>query len=157
VLNHIIQSAYETLYAVMDTCPSRVDIVALYDRVIAGVTDDHAVRGLSNLILLKLITVAPEETIRRLDELTDKFRIVLAEKAKENAVRHEVEKIDESKKGVVKISLELNRAFPGEAGTGLPGQSTGRPKWSNYLDDMRKEQLALVKDLEKEMKEKERA
>lgn len=154
--NAISQSAYETLYAVMDSYPSRIDVVALYDRVVEGFSDEHAVRGLCNLILLKLITVAPEETIRRLEALTDKFRMLLAEKAKENAVRHEVEKIDESKKGVVKISLELSRAFPGEASTGVPGQGATRPKWSSYLDDMKRDHSLLVKDMEKEIREKER-
>jgi len=108
-------------------------------------------------MLFKLITVAPEETSVRLDELAAKFRIILGEKTKENAVRHEMEKLEEGKKGVVKISLELNRAFPGESSSGLAGQPSGRLKWSSYLDDMKKEQMALIKDMEKESKEKERA
>jgi len=141
----------------MDMCPTRVDVITLYDRVVAGLEDDNSVRSLCYLMLFKLITVAPEETSVRLDELAAKFRIILGEKTKENAVRHEMEKLEEGKKGVVKISLELNRAFPGESSSGLAGQPSGRLKWSSYLDDMKKEQMALIKDMEKESKEKERA
>ena len=146
----LMQTAYETLYSLLELAPSRLDLQQLFSRVVAGLGDEHSIRTLCNLMLLKLGYSAPEETALRLDDIADKYRAVLATQLKENAVKHEHEKNDEAKRSAVKVSLELARSFPdrgvGDAGKGI--------KWISYLQDMGKDHAALVKEVEKEVKER---
>lgn len=129
----------------METAPNQVDVPKIYDRVVAGVTDDRSIQNLSNLMITKLAVSAPDQTIRRLGDIGTQFSVVVAVKLKENAVRQEVEKADEAKKAVMKVAAELIAAFPNEA--------NNQPKWSACLEEMKKVNDGLLwKDVEKELK-----
>lgn len=141
-----IQSAYETLYSLMDLAPTRLDVVTLFDRVVAGVGDDRGIQTLCNLMITKLMVSAPEETVRRLDSIADQFRAVLAVTPKDTAVRPEHEKADEAKRSVIRVSQELNKAFPGESGVG------GQAKWTAYLDEMTNKHALMIKGMGSEGK-----
>ena len=64
----IRKSAYETLYALLDEPASRkrLDMPSFYDRIVAGVSDEHEIKILCCLVLSKLLTIAPVESGRRL-------------------------------------------------------------------------------------------
>lgn len=126
------QSAYETLYASLDTTFARSHISEIFDRVIAGVEDEQDIRAISNLMTSKLIIIAPEETERRLDALSERYTTVLSFKPKENAVKQELEKAQEASLGILKTTKELSKAFPGaEASSELH-------KWKGYTEWVRK-------------------
>jgi len=127
-----------------------MDVVGLYDRIVAGSGDEQSIRTLCNLMVSRLIVIAPEETARRLDDLTDQYRKIMSVVLKETAVRHEFERADEAKKSVVKVSLELNKAIPADALAG------GRTKWQSFVEDLKKDHAGLVKQVEAESKEKDR-
>lgn len=128
----------------METAPTRVDMPRIYDRVVAGVTDDRSIQNLCNLLITKLAVTAPEQTSRRLDEIAMQFSAILTVKLKENSVRQEVEKADEAKKAVMKVALELAKLFPNEA--------SSKAKWSACLDDMKKvSDGAMLKEVEREL------
>lgn len=101
-------------------------------------------------MVLRLARIAPDETAIRLDDMSDKFRVVLGTQLKETSVKHEIEKDQEAKRGAVKSTLELARRFPdrraGDGGRGI--------KWVTYLNDMSKDHAQLVKEVEKEMRER---
>jgi cullin-associated NEDD8-dissociated protein 1 len=130
----IRKSAYETLYALLDSPASRqrVDMSVYYDRIIAGIADEHEIKILCCLVLQKLLTVAPAESARRLEALAPQFRTVLAFKPKDTAVKQELEKIAEHQKAVVKVSGQFNKAF-GEGGEG------GSRAWKEYYDWVKKD------------------
>lgn len=154
VVNTILtykQSAYETLYSLLEAAPSRMDIVSLYDRIVTGSGDEQSIRTLCNLMVSRLIVLAPEETVRRLDELVEQYRKVMSVVLKDTAVRHEHERADEAKKSVVKVALELSKAFSADAA------AMSKTKWTTFLDDLKKDHATLVKEVETESKEKERA
>jgi len=98
----------------------------------------------------RLITIAPEETARRLDDLTDQYRKIMSVVLKDTAVRHEFERADEAKKSVVKVSLELNKAISIDVLAG------GRTKWQSFVEDLKKDHAGLVKQVEAESKDKDR-
>jgi cullin-associated NEDD8-dissociated protein 1 len=126
------KSAYETLYASLDTSFARTHMAELFDRVIAGVEDEQDIRAISNLMTVRLIKIAPEETQRRLDALSERYTTVLSFKPKDNAVKQELEKAQEASLGILKITKELSKAFPGaEASSELH-------KWRGYLEWVRK-------------------
>jgi cullin-associated NEDD8-dissociated protein 1 len=152
--SQFLQSAYETLYALLDSpILPRTDLPAIYARIIDGVSDEHDIRVLANLMILKLIVLAPDETKRNLDALAEQFRKVLGVKAKENAVKQEIEKLAEANKGVVRVSWELNRAFPGMGVQGSPGGKAGDASfggWRGYWEWVRNEFGRVVREVEEE-------
>lgn len=114
-----------------------------------GITDDRGIQTLCNLLITKLAVLVPDETARRLDSIAEQFSRILAFKPKENSVRHEFEKADEAKKGVMKVALELVKLFPGE--------STSKTQWANFLDEMKKaSDGTLLREVEKELREANR-
>ncbi|KAJ5241657.1 TATA-binding protein interacting (TIP20) [Penicillium citrinum] len=93
------KSAYETLYASLDTSFARSHMEELSDRVIAGVEDEQNIRAISNLMTARLVSIAPAETERRLDALSERYTTVLSFKPKDNAVKQELEKAQEASSG----------------------------------------------------------
>lgn len=115
----------------MDGAYTLINPVDLFDRVVEGLEDEHEIKVLCNLMLTKLIVLDPEETVRRLDSVAERFRTILAFKPKENAVKQEVEKANEASKGVLKVTVLLQNAFPvaASSATDLQGQT-----WKAYME-----------------------
>ncbi|THY87864.1 TIP120-domain-containing protein [Aureobasidium pullulans] len=143
------KSAYETLYALMETAFSRIPISAFYDRVQAGVADEHEIKILCCLMLTKLAALAPEETVRRLESLATAFRAVLAFKPKDTAVKQELEKLGEHNKAIAKVSVVINKTFPAET------TAEHARVWNDYWEWAKKEMATIVKSAEEELKEKD--
>jgi len=141
------KSAYETLYALLETpaARQRLDIPLYYDRVTAGIADEHEIKILCCLVLGKLITIAPQESARRLEVLAQQFRAVLSFKPKDTAVKQELEKLQEQQKAVIKTSLLLNKAFGTDAG----GDSR---VWKDYWEYVRKDFPIYAKAAEDELR-----
>lgn len=136
------QSAYETLYASLDTSFSRTHMTELFDRILAGIADEQDIRAISNLMTSKLIKLAPKDTERHLDSLSEQYTAVLSFKPKDNAVKQELEKAQEASLGILKISKELSKAFPdAEASSNLH-------KWKAYMEFVRKNFNQLFTSLE---------
>lgn len=135
----LMQSAYETLYALMETAFTRINNIDFYDRVIAGLKDDNDIRQLCNLMVTKLIVIDPDETARRLDSIAEAYRGVLSIKLKDNAVKQDVEKQEETNKSILRVTLLLGdkmKAMTGNAGaatsnTAAAGAWTGYWEWAN--------------------------
>lgn len=155
----IRKSAYETLYALLETSFSRlspIEVAEFFDRIVAGITDEHDIRILCNLMLTKLMVVAPDQVHARLESVAENFRTVLMIKPKENAVKQEIEKIQEGAKGVLKVSVSLNKQMGTE---GLSTVSQDDPQlraWSQYWDWVSKEHVAALKLVMDDMKERDR-
>lgn len=137
----IRKGAYETLYTLLESPASRqkIDMLVFYDRIVAGISDEHEIKILCCLVLSKLLVIAPAESARRLDALSAPFRGVLAFKPKENAVKQELEKMVEQQKAVVKVSVSFNKVIGGTETAG-----SGRP-WKDYFDWLQKEFPTYVK------------
>ncbi|KAI0833094.1 TIP120-domain-containing protein [Hypoxylon sp. FL0890] len=158
------KSAYETLYALMETAFSRVSSLEFYDRIIAGLNDENDIRSLCNLMLSKLIVIDPEETTRRLDAVAECYRKILSTKLRDGAVKQEVEKQEEAIKSVLRVTLllvEKTKTTLPSASTGAGGmgqgqvqQSVQNPGWQQYWEWVNKDferQLKVLRDENKEM------
>jgi cullin-associated NEDD8-dissociated protein 1 len=139
------KSAYETLYALLDSAPSRqrLDMSAFYDRIVAGIADEHEIKILCCLVLSKLVVLAPAESARRLEPLAQQFRLVLAFKPKDNAVKQELEKLAEQQKAVVKVSAAFNKAL---------GNDSDSRAWKEYYDWVGKDFPQLRKVAEDDLR-----
>lgn len=115
-----------------------------FDRILSGIDDEQDIRTICNLMTSKLIHLAPEETQRHLDALSERYNAILSFKPKENAVKQELEKAQEASLGVLKISRELSKAFPNAEVAG------DHHKWKAYMELIRKTYGAQLKTLEAE-------
>lgn len=128
----------------MEVALSRISIIELYDRVIAGLRDDHDIRALSNLMLSKLAIIDPQETVRRLDTIADAFRATLSHKLKDNAVKQEFEKQEEASRAVLRTTLQLWDGLRGSVGTGQC------QAWAGYWEWVSKDYDRVLKQLREE-------
>lgn len=154
----IRKSAYETLYALLETSfvgLSPIEVSEFFDRIVAGITDEHDIRILCNLMLTKLMAVAPDQVHARLEPIAENFRTVLMIKPKENAVKQEIEKIHEGAKGVLKVSVLLNKQMGTEGAVTMQDDPQLRV-WCTYWDWMAKEHAAALKTVSDEIKERDR-
>lgn len=144
------KSAYETLYTLMESAFSRISISAFYDRVLAGVGDEHDIKILCCLMLTKMVTLVPDETVRRVEALANAFRAVLSMRPKESAVKQELEKVAEHNKAICRVALLMNKNFPHETSAEVCRT------WAEFWDWCKKELPMPVKAAEEELKEKDR-
>lgn len=139
----------------METAFSQMSAVELFDRVIAGLGDEHDIYMLCSLILSKLMLLERDETLRRLDEIAVPLQAALSFKPKENAVKQEFEKADEATRAALKVTVQLMRAFPAASGVGVGGaRSMIAPDehqgWRKYCDWVRKELVVQMRAVQEE-------
>ena len=133
----------------MENAYTRINTLDLFDRVLAGIEDEHEIKVLCNLMLTKLIVLEPDETSRRLDLIAERFRVILAYKPKENSVKQEVEKANEASKGALKVTVLLHNAFPSASG---PTVNVQGQAWKQYWEWVAKEFKPQVSVVENEVK-----
>lgn len=142
------KSAYATMYSLLD-CPGAIPqlpIPQIFDRILDGIPDDHDIRTLCNLMLGRLSQIDADETRRRLSPLAEKFKVVLGQKIKENAVKQEIERVNEANAAVIRTTLELDKTFPTAATDG----SGEMVVWKGYLDYVKKDFAGVVRHIQKE-------
>lgn len=135
----------------METAFSRMNILDFYDRIVAGLQDEHDIRALCNLMLTKLVVLDPEETARRLDAMAGCFRTTISIKLKDNAVKQELAKQEEAVRSTLRISLLLHNTIPGAAGSSASGAQ--HQVWRAYWDWIEKDFEAQLRMLREESKE----
>ncbi|KAF4120673.1 cullin-associated NEDD8-dissociated protein 1 [Geosmithia morbida] len=146
------KSAYETLYALMETAFSRISNIDFYDRIVAGLRDDNDIRQLCNLMITKLMVIDPDETARRLDSIAEAYRSVLSVKLKENAVKQEIEKQEEANKSVLRVTLLLGdrmKALTGNAGAATSNAGAAGT-WTSYWEWVNKDFEGQLRGLREE-------
>lgn len=136
----------------METAFSRINILDFYDRIIAGLKDEHDIRALCNLMLNKLVVLDPDETARRLDPIADCFRVTLSIKLKDTAVKQEIEKQDEAVKSTLRSTLNLHARIPA-ASTGIGAQSSQHQTWRTYFEWVEKDFEQPLKSLREEKRD----
>ncbi|RMZ84812.1 hypothetical protein DV737_g1040, partial [Chaetothyriales sp. CBS 132003] len=139
------KSTYNILYTLLDTPAAlpRLPLADVYDHILAGITDDADIRNLCLLMIGRLTQIYPEETRRRLNLLAEKFKLVLGQKVKENAVKHDIEKVADANAAVVRATLELDKALP----TAVTDGSAEAMLWRAYLDAVRKDFARVVAEV----------
>ncbi len=136
----------------MESAYTRINPTDLFDRVVAGLEDEHEIKVLCNLMLTRLIDIDPDETVRHLGAVAERFRVILSFKPKDNAVKQEVEKALEASKGVLKVTVLLHNAFPSGSETSASPQGQ---TWTNYWEWVGKEYRVQLLSMEQEVKNQE--
>jgi cullin-associated NEDD8-dissociated protein 1 len=121
----------------------------LLERIIAGFKDEYDIKAICHLMITKLISLDPDETSRRLDALAPAFQSVLTTKLKENAVKQELEKLQEAVNEVLRTTARLNNRFPGAA---MGSATMQAPIWKSYIEFIGKEYANQLKAAEEALK-----
>ena len=138
----------------METAFSRISLIDLYDRIVDGLGDDNDIRAMCNLMVSKLVYIAPDETARRLDAIADKFRTTLSTKLKDNAVKQEHEKQDEANKSVLRVSLLLGEKLKASLNSaGATVDLGAHQRWTQYWEWINKDFDRQLKNLRDENRE----
>lgn len=143
----------------METAFSRISIISLFDRVIDGLGDDHDIRAMCNLMLTRLAYVAPEETVRQLPNIADKYRVILSTKLKDNAVKQEHEKQEDANKSVLRATLlladRLRILVNDTSSTAASGNNNigAANKWTQYWEWVNKSYEVQLRVLREENRE----
>jgi cullin-associated NEDD8-dissociated protein 1 len=147
----------------MESAFSRISLIDLYDRIIAGLSDDNDIRALCNLMVAKLVFIDPDETTRRLDSIAHAFRATLAHKLKDSAVKQEIEKQEEATRSALRVTLLLGEKLKGTTSGGASGVAGGavgaggnvgtNQVWTSYWDWVNKEFAPQMKALREESRE----
>lgn len=138
-----------------------MSVIDLYDRIVAGLSDDNDIRALCNLMVSKLVHLDPDETIRRLDSIAQGFRKTLSHKLKDNAVKQEIEKQEEANKAVLRLTLLLGDRLNklalntgGGAGAGAVAGGAGASQaWTSYWEWANRDFASQLRMLREESKD----
>lgn len=135
----------------MESAFSRISIISLFDRIIDGLGDEHDIRAMCNLMVSRLAYIAPEETMRHLNSVAEKFRATLSTKLKDNAVKQEHEKQEDANKSVLRATLllaERLKAALNDGGT-ITVDVGAHQTWTQYWEWVNKAfdgQLRVLRD-----------
>ncbi|KAI8366037.1 armadillo-type protein [Radiomyces spectabilis] len=102
------KAAYECMYALLSTCLEKIDVYEFLNRVRAGLDDQHDIKMLTNLTLIRLSKMAPTAVSQKLDDLVIPMKSTLDFKMRSNAVKQEVEKNQELVRATLRCMVALS-------------------------------------------------
>jgi cullin-associated NEDD8-dissociated protein 1 len=126
------KTAFETMYTLLDTCLSKLDMHEFINVVITGLSDDSdEVKVISHMMLFRLAVVASTAVSQRLDEATP----VLEKTIKGAAVTKDTVKQDLER--TAELQRSTLRAVAALAKIGVDSGSS--PKFERLVEDLRRD------------------
>ncbi|CAD6191560.1 unnamed protein product [Caenorhabditis auriculariae] len=102
--------AFECMYTLLENCSDKIDANEFLAVMEVGLKDpSHDVRLLNYLTLQKIAVLAPGQVLQRLEKICEPLKQQLTSKPKGNAVKQELEKLEELKKGAIRVIFTLKR------------------------------------------------
>ncbi|KAK6526797.1 hypothetical protein TWF281_009998 [Arthrobotrys megalospora] len=136
------KTAYDTLFTIIEAAYARMNPAQIYDRIIAGLGDEHEVQIICNLMLGKLVVIGKDDVIKRLDSIAEKYKATLSIKPKENAVKQELEKMSELHRSILRTTLTIS----GQVG----GAASHEQGWLGFYEWAKQNHGSEMSSLEKE-------
>ncbi|KII94441.1 hypothetical protein PLICRDRAFT_172091 [Plicaturopsis crispa FD-325 SS-3] len=126
------KTAYETMYTVLDTCLTRLDLHEFLGRVIPGLSDDSdEIKVISHMMLFRLATVAPAAVAQRLDDATPQLeRTMKGAVVTKDTVKQDLERAAELQRSALRAIAALSKVSAGVGG--------GAPKFEAFVEDLSK-------------------
>ncbi|EJD55111.1 TIP120-domain-containing protein [Auricularia subglabra TFB-10046 SS5] len=112
------KTAYETMYTLLDTCLSRLDVHELLGRVLVGLGDTaDEIKVLCHMMLFRLAQVAPTAVAQRLDEATPELHKTMAgATVTKDTVKQDLERAAEQQRSALRAIAALSKInTPGTA------------------------------------------
>ncbi|KAK8845507.1 hypothetical protein IAR55_006220 [Kwoniella newhampshirensis] len=132
------KTAYETMYTLLGTCFSRVDLATFTDRVMAALTDVNEVKVLGLMLLLRLGQMAPTSVIPRLDDVAASLKVMMKDvEVKDDTVKQDLERKEEMQRSTLRTAVPLfkiSTAQQAPAFHAFVSSLLASAKWRDFKD-----------------------
>ncbi|TFK38693.1 TIP120-domain-containing protein [Crucibulum laeve] len=124
------KTAYETMYTLLDTCLTRLDLHEFLGRVLPGLSDDSdEIKVISHMMLFRLSQVAPAAVAQRLDEATPQLeKTMKGATVTKDTVKQDLERAAELQRSALRAVAALSKI----AGAGVS------PKFENFVEELKR-------------------
>ncbi|KAF8303097.1 TIP120-domain-containing protein [Clavulina sp. PMI_390] len=130
----IRKTAYETMYTILDTSLSSIDLHAFFIHVIRGLSDDSdEIKVLTHMMLFRLAQVAPTTTSQRLDDISPGLeQAVKGAQVTKDTVKQDLERAGELQHSALRAIAALSKL----------SSSTLSPRFERLIESVEKGPLA---------------
>ncbi|CAA19440.1 Cullin-associated NEDD8-dissociated protein 1 [Caenorhabditis elegans] len=105
--------AFECMFTLLESCVDKIDITQFSSVMEVGLSDqNHDVKLLNYLTLQRVANLAPGQVLQRIDRVCEPLKTQLNVRPRGNAVKQEVEKLEELKKAVIRVVYGLKLKLP---------------------------------------------
>jgi len=136
------KTAYETMYTILDTCLTKIDIHEFLSHVINGLKDEaNEIKVLGHMMLFRLAQVAPTAVSLRLDDMAaDLAAGMKAPTMGKDTVKQDLERTAELQRSTLRAIAALSKiSTPGaspEFDKVVDGVSRPGTPWANEFHDL---------------------
>ncbi|WVQ93760.1 hypothetical protein IAU59_000837 [Kwoniella sp. CBS 9459] len=132
------KTAFETMYTLLGTCFSKIDLPAFTDRVMASLSDVNEVKILGLMLLLRLGQMSPTSVIPRLDDVAGSLKIMMKDvEVKDDTVKQDLERKEEMQRSTLRTAIPLYKmssAQQAPAFHAFVGSLLTSDKWRDFKD-----------------------
>ncbi|WVQ76239.1 hypothetical protein IAR50_005904 [Cryptococcus sp. DSM 104548] len=132
------KAAYETMYTLLGTCFSKIDLPTFTNRVLASLSDVNEVKVLGLMLLLRLGQTSPEVVQPRLDEVVGEFQGMMKDvEVKDDTVKQDLERKAEMQRSTLRTVVPLYRACSAQQAPGFHQfvtQILANEKWKEFKE-----------------------
>ncbi|RDB24577.1 Cullin-associated NEDD8-dissociated protein 1 [Hypsizygus marmoreus] len=123
------KTAYETMYTLLDTCLTKLDLHEFLSRVIPGLSDDSdEIKVISHMMLFRLAQVAPAAVSQHLDEATPLLeKTMKGATVTKDTVKQDLERAAELQRSALRAVAALSKV-----GAGVSA------RFDAFVEDLRK-------------------
>ncbi|KAI0089964.1 TIP120-domain-containing protein [Irpex rosettiformis] len=124
------KTAYETLYTLLDTCLTKIDLHEFLGHVLNGLADDSdEVKVICHMVLFRLAQLAPTAISQRLDDITPALeKSMKGATVTKDTVKQDLERAGELQRSTLRAVIALSRVSQ-------PGAS---PKFDAFVEATRR-------------------
>ncbi|WWC99318.1 hypothetical protein V866_006219 [Kwoniella sp. B9012] len=102
------KTAYETMYTLLGTCFSKIDLPTFTERVMASLSDVNEVKVLGLMLLLRLGQMSPTSVIPRLDDVVGSMKVMMKDvEVKDDTVKQDLERKEEMQRSTLRTAVPL--------------------------------------------------
>ncbi|KAL0578835.1 hypothetical protein V5O48_003159 [Marasmius crinis-equi] len=123
------KTAYETMYTLLDTCLTKLDLHEFLSRVLSGLADDSdEIKVISHMMMFRLSQVAPAAVAQRLDEATPHLeKTMKGAQVTKDTVKQDLERAAELQRSALRAVAALSKA-----GSGVS------PRFDAFVEELKK-------------------
>ncbi|KAF9560250.1 TIP120-domain-containing protein [Agrocybe pediades] len=123
------KTAYETMYTLLDTCLSKLNLHDFLGRVIPGLSDDSdEIKVISHMMLFRLSQVAPTAVAQRLEEATPQLeKTMKGATVTKDTVKQDLERAAELQRSALRAVAALSKISAGSS-----------PGFDNLVEELKK-------------------
>ncbi|KAF9074038.1 armadillo-type protein [Rhodocollybia butyracea] len=123
------KTAYETMYTLLDTCLTKLDLREFLGRVLPGLADDSdEIKVICHMMLFRLSQVAPAAVSQRLDEATPQLeKTMKGATVTKDTVKQDLERAAELQRSALRAVAALSKIGAGVS-----------PKFDAFAEDLKR-------------------